>query len=92
MKLIIKENYQSMSDWAAEHIANAINSSSTDPASPEAYSFIIVHCWSGLDEKGSLVPDGNTMNAVKAVIDKLSPDVDVVTPSEFMTRIIANLK
>ena len=25
MKVIIKENYLSMSDWAAEHIANAIN-------------------------------------------------------------------
>ena len=26
MKLIIKDNYEAMSDWAAEHIANAINS------------------------------------------------------------------
>ena len=25
MKLIIKDNYDKMSDWAAEHIANAIN-------------------------------------------------------------------
>ena len=25
MKVIIKENYKSMSDWAAEHIADAIN-------------------------------------------------------------------
>ena len=25
MKLIIKDNYQAMSEWAAEHIANAIN-------------------------------------------------------------------
>ena len=25
MKLIIKDNYEQMSQWAAEHIANAIN-------------------------------------------------------------------
>ena len=25
MKLIIKDNYEKMSDWAAEHIASAIN-------------------------------------------------------------------
>ena len=25
MKLIIKDNYASMSEWAAKHIANAIN-------------------------------------------------------------------
>ena len=81
-----------LEDGQIDYIANAINSSSTDPASPEAYSFIIVHCWSGLDREGNLVPDGNTVDAVKAVIDKLSRDVDVVTPSEFMTRVIANLK
>ena len=30
MKLIIKENYEDMSAWAAEHIANAINSHKED--------------------------------------------------------------
>jgi len=30
MKLIIKENYEAMSDWAARHIANAINAHKED--------------------------------------------------------------
>ena len=30
MKLIIKENYNDMSKWAAEHIANAINNHKED--------------------------------------------------------------
>ena len=30
MKLIIKDNYQAMSDWAAQHIANAINNHKED--------------------------------------------------------------
>ena len=32
MKLIIKDNYASMSDWAAQHIADAINKQELDKA------------------------------------------------------------
>ena len=31
--------------------------------------------------------DGNTVDAVKAVIEKLNPYVEVVTPEEFVRRI-----
>ncbi len=77
---------------SVDEIANAINKASTDPTSASAYSFVIVHAWSGLDESGNLVSGGSPMAAVQAVIDKLDSDVDVVTADEFMERIITNVK
>ncbi len=74
-------------DGQVDHIADAINSASRDPFSPDSYTFVTVHCWSGLDKEGRLVPDGKTVKAVKAVVDKLAKDVNVVTPREFMERI-----
>ncbi len=74
-------------DYIAEHI----NSASTDVKSEDSYSFIIVHAWSGLSD-GKLVPDGNTMDAVAALVEKFDEHVEVVTPSEFMDRLIKNCK
>ncbi len=74
-----------------ESIANSINSASTDIYSTNAYSFIIVHAWSGLDADGNFVANGDTMAAVAKLVSLLDGDVDVVGASEFMNRIKANL-
>ena len=71
-------------------LAKNINAASTNPKSVAAYSFIIVHAWSGLDANGKVVANGNTLDAVKELVDKLDKDVDVVTPSEFIRRITEN--
>ncbi len=77
-------------DGSIEAIARAVNAASTDPTNSDSYSFIIVHAWSGLS--GSrLVPNGNTMDAVAKLVSQFDNDVEVVTPSEFMTRIQNNL-
>ena len=77
------------SDGSVDGIAKAINRASTEPTSADSYSFIIVHAWSGLSGN-NLVEGGNTMNAVAELVRLLDNDVEVVTPSEFMNRIIAN--
>ena len=92
-KPIISARYRlwaNLNDGSVENIANSINAASTDPQSANSYSFVIVHAWSGLDKNGNLVPNGNTMNAVEAVIQRLDSDVEVVTPSAFVDKIIKN--
>lgn len=79
-----------LSDGSVENIVNSINAASTDPKSADSYSFVIVHAWSGLDNNGNLVAGGNTMKAVEAVINGLDSDVEVVTPSAFIDKIIKN--
>ena len=74
-----------------ESIANSINSASTNIYSSNAYSFIIVHAWSGLDADGNFVANGDTMAAVAKLVSLLDGDVEVVGASEFMNRIKANL-
>ena len=74
-----------------DYIAEQINSASTDINRTESYSFIIVHAWSGLID-GQFVPDGNTMDAVADLVDKFDENVEVVTPSEFMEKLIKNCK
>lgn len=74
-----------------EGIAKAINASSRDVSSEDAYSFVIVHVWSGLDENGNLVPRGDTMAGVEKLISLLDDDVDVVTATEFISRIKNNV-
>lgn len=71
------------------YIARKINRASRDPASEDAYSFLIVHAWSGM-KNGELAPHGNTMDAVAELISQLDPDVELVTPSVFMDRLIKN--
>ncbi len=68
-----------------EEIAASINAASKDPADPAAYSFVIVHAWSGIDMNGGFVEGGNTMKAVKALTDALDPDVHMVTPGRFVS-------
>lgn len=77
------------SDGSINSIARAINRASTDSTKAASYSFIIVHAWSGASGN-NLVEGGNTMDAVAQLIKAFDSDVDVVTPSEFMNRIIAN--
>lgn len=79
-----------LGDGSVENIVNGINAASTDPKSADSYSFVIVHAWSGLDSNGNLVAGGNTMKAVEAVINGLDSDVEVVTPSAFIDKIIKN--
>ena len=76
-------------DGSITSIARSINSASTDPTKASSYSFIIVHAWSGLSG-GNLVDSGNTMDAVAQLVKKLDSSVEVVSPSEFMNRIITN--
>lgn len=83
--------WSNVPDGSVEAISKKINSASVDPHSPDAYSFIIVHAWSGLDGNGKMIEGGNTMQAVQALVESLDSDVDVVTPSEFMARVIKNL-
>ncbi len=75
-----------------EGIAESINKASRDVTSEDSYSFVIVHVWSGLDGDGNLVPRGDTMAAVKKLVSLLDDDVDVVTATEFIGRIKANVK
>ena len=76
-------------DGSISAISKAVNRASIDPTDADSYSFIIVHAWSGLNGK-NLVEGGNTMDAVAELVKAFDDDVDVVTPSEFMNRIIAN--
>ncbi len=71
------------------YIARKLGRASRDPASEDAYSFLIVHAWSGM-KNGELVPHGNTMDAVAELISQLDPGVELVTPSVFMDRLIKN--
>ncbi|MBQ7364235.1 MAG: hypothetical protein IJW46_01410 [Clostridia bacterium] len=81
--------------WAGtdsiEDIAAAINRASTDETSEHAYTFITVHAWSGLDSDGNFVAGGNTMEAVYQLVTMLDKDVELVTPSEFLSRITENV-
>lgn len=70
-----------------EEIAAAVNAASTDPADPASYSLIAAHAWSGLDGEGNFGGYGDTMAAVAALVNALGPGVQVVSPSEFVSRI-----
>ncbi len=63
-----------------DHILEKINSAPTNPAKKSGYSLITVHCWSC------------GMSDVEALIAGFNENVDVVTVSEFMDRIVYNLK
>ena len=72
-----------------DYIARKINGASTDPKDEDAYTFLIVHAWSGM-KNGKLAEHGNTMDAVAELLSMLDEDVEVVTPSVFMNRLIQN--
>ena len=77
------------SDGQLSYIARKVNAAPTDPTDENSYSFIILNVWSGLNG-GKLVAHGNTMDAVAELISQLDPDVELVTPSVFMDRLIKN--
>ncbi len=74
-----------------QYIADSINAASTDVTSEDAYSFIIVHAWSGLDADGNLVSanggEASCMNAMLTLAEMFDDDVDVVNCDEFIARI-----
>lgn len=90
-KHTIWNNYRGNVEGNIEVVAEKINGYSTDIKSEEAYTFIIVHCWSGVDENGKLIPDGDTMKGLEQFASLLDNDVELVTPGEFMERIKNNL-
>lgn len=71
-----------------EEIAAAVNAASRDPSSADAYSFIIVHAWSGLDAEGNF-GSGDTMAAVKAMTELFDGDVRIVSPAAFLAQLAA---
>ncbi len=75
-----------------QSIASSINQAPVGITNQDAYSFIIVHAWSGLDKEGNLVASGDTMAAVDQLVSLLGDQVEVVTASEFMNRIKDNVK
>ena len=81
-----------------EYIVEEINAASTDKTKEEAYTFIIVHGWSGLDENGDLVQlslkkEGVDSTAIfKKLQDSFDDDVEMVTTTEFINRMRRNVK
>ena len=73
------------------YVAEEINHASTDKTCEDAYTFIIVHAWSGIDDNGDLVFSNasesvsNTM-IFKQLQDAFGPDVEVVSTTEFVNR------
>jgi len=91
-KPLVTAKYRLWADTdSIESIAAAINRASTDETNQNAYTFITVHAWSGLDSDGNFVANGNTMEAVYKLVSLLDEDVELVTPSEFMTRLSQNV-
>ena len=90
-KHTIWNNFFGHNEGNVEVVAEKINGYSTDIKSEEAYTFIIVHCWSGFDESGNLVANGDTMKGLEKFASLLDEDVELVTPGEFMERIEENL-
>jgi hypothetical protein len=92
-KPVVSAKYQlwnNMPGCSPEEIAAAVNSLPADPKNPDSYVFIIVHAWSGLDGNGEFVEGGNTMAAVEKLVSGLNPDTHLVSPSQFMERIVSN--
>ena len=84
--------WHDLADSQMHVILEDIKQASRDPKNVDSYSFVLIHAWTGLNDEGKLVMRGNTMDAVKALIDQFDPDVDVVTPAEFVNRIVHHLK
>ncbi len=78
-------------------IVREINEMSTDKTSTDAYTFIIVHGWSGLDENGNLVRlnlssvDVDNTAIFAALRDGFDEDVEMVSVTEFINRMRRNV-
>ncbi len=70
-----------------EEIAASVNAASRDPSTPDAYSLIVIHAWSGLDEQGNFAGSGDTMAAVGRMVSAFAPDVRLVSPSAFVSAL-----
>ena len=68
-------------------IVELVNSASRDVHSEDAYTFIIVHAWSGLDENGKLVQAGDNMAIFEQLENGFADDVEVVGSTEFIRRL-----
>jgi GxGYxYP putative glycoside hydrolase C-terminal domain len=55
-----------------------INSRPATPGTAEGYTLVLVHCWT------------KSLSDIKTVVDGLGPDVEVVTPQEFVSLIEQN--
>ncbi len=81
-----------------DYIVSQINAASTDKTKEEAYTFIIVHGWSGLNVNGDLVglslgEKGVDNTAIFAALqEKFDDDVEMVTTTEFINRMRRNVK
>lgn len=80
-----------LDDGTIESISAKLNALPTDPTNENAYTFIIVHAWSGSDGSGKITSGGKTLEGVRDLLAALDDDIEVVTPDEFMTRIKTNL-
>ena len=92
-KPIVSARYKlwnGMSGCSPEEIAAAVNALPADPENPDAYAFIIVHAWSGLNSAGGFTEGGDTMRAVERLVNSLDADTRLVSPAQFMERIAAN--
>lgn len=69
-----------MDDASPDDVLRKLDSAVVDPTSPEGYSFITVHAWSGY-----------TTDDLYAMIGKLDDRFKVVTPDEFMQQIKKNV-
>jgi GxGYxYP putative glycoside hydrolase C-terminal domain/GxGYxYP third domain/GxGYxYP_N second domain/GxGYxYP_N 1st domain len=55
-----------------------INSRPASPTTADGYTLVLVHCWT------------KSLSDIKTVVDGLGPDVEVVTPQEFVSLIAQN--
>lgn len=86
-KPVIGAKYKLWADspgGSPEEIAAAVNASCKAPADPDAYSLIVIHAWSGLDENGRFAAYGDTMAAVDRMVSAFDEDVRIVPPTQFV--------
>ncbi len=69
-----------MADASPDDVLRKLENAVVDPTSPDGYSFITVHAWSGY-----------TMNDLYDMVQKMGDHIAVVTPDEFMQQIIKNV-
>ncbi len=69
-----------MSDANPDDICKKLQNAVVDPTSPDGYSFITVHAWSGY-----------TTDDLYKLVQELPDNIKVVTPDEFMQQIEKNI-
>ncbi len=69
-----------MDNATPDDVVRKLNAMPADPHSPDGYSYVTVHAWSGYN-----------METIYEMTKKLNDNIRVVTPDEFMKRIKKNL-